>query len=54
MQNATVSRYEGSEPRIVTSVPWSVVMVLGTIAAGPALLVRICRARYAAAACGMA
>ena len=34
MQNATVSRYDGSAPRIVTSVPCSVVMVRGTCAPG--------------------
>ena len=52
MQNATVSEYDGSLPSRVMSVPCSVVMTLGGTRSSEDA--RICRARYAAVACGMA
>ena len=52
MQNAAVSEYELSLPMSVTSVPCNVVMTCGTLV--PDRFARIWRARYAAAACGIA
>ena len=52
MQKATVSEYDGSPPSSVMSVPCSVVMTFGGIRSNDD--VRICRARYAAVACGIA
>jgi hypothetical protein len=52
MQNATAVENDGSAPSSVMSVPCSVVMTRG--ACPPLVDARICRARYAAVACGMA
>ena len=51
IENATVSEYNESLPSSVMSVPCSVVTMRGT---GPPFAMRICRARYAAVACGTA
>ena len=51
MQYATVSAYDGSLPTMVMSVPCSVVTMRGT---GRPLSAMMLRARYAAAACGIA
>ena len=52
MPNATISEYDGSLPSSVMSVPCSVVTTRGTRRARRDA--SICRARYAAVACGIA
>ena len=51
MENATTRRYDGSLPISVMSVPCSVVTVRGV---RPGETSSMCRARYAAVACGTA